>query len=100
MTGQRTSTQMAGGFDYSLRAENVVAAHVRRRRNPVEACRGINQYRWLPSLAFQISVQPATTLAKYATRPPSDRRGSRLPPRICSLESKRDSRVNDFVHAT
>jgi hypothetical protein len=68
MTGQRTSARLAGGFDYSLTAENVMGAHVRRRGNPVEACRGINQYRrWLPGLAFQISVQPATTLAKYAT---------------------------------
>lgn len=52
------------------------------RPNPANAC---------PTL-----VQPATAPSKYATRPPSDRRGSRLPPRICSLESKRESCVNGF----
>jgi hypothetical protein len=37
-------------------------------------------------LVFRTFAQSVTS--KFATRPPSDRRGSRLPPRICSLESK------------
>jgi hypothetical protein len=82
-----------GHFRYPPRADQSTASD----RSSMLAATSISF--WSRGLAFQISVQPATTLAKYATRPPSDRRGSRLPPRICSLESKRDSRVNDFVHA-
>src|SRR5262249_53022969 len=37
------------------------------------------------------SAQPATPPSRYTTRPPSDHRGSRLPSRIRSLESKPDS---------
>lgn len=43
---------------------------------------------------------PPATKPSMPTIPlPSDRRDSKLPPRLRSLESIRDSRVNEFVHA-
>src|ERR1019366_8217743 len=72
-----------------------------RAQPPQDAIDDVAIIPWadVPGRACQAPAQPATKPSKYATRPPSDRRGSRLPPQICSLESKRDSRVNDFVHA-